>query len=231
MNIDELIAPTDTIESNHPAIIEFAGRHAADRASEAERAVSLFYAVRDGFRYDPYQIDLSIEGMKASTTVRNGHGWCVSKAVLLAAACRALQIPARLGFADVKNHLSTERMRQRMRTDIFYWHGYTEIFLNCKWVKATPAFNIELCQKFGLLPLDFDGRHDSLYHPFDAAGNRHMEYVNHRGAYADLPLDEIISTFRREYGMGVRTTERNSASFDEDVNREAVKAPNLPKLS
>ena len=231
MNTVELITPTATIESNYPAIIEFAGRYAADWTSDAERAVSLFYAVRDGFRYDPYQIDLSIEGMKASTTLRNGHGWCVSKAVLLAAACRALQIPARLGFADVRNHLSTERMRQRMRTDIFYWHGYTEIFLDGKWVKATPAFNIELCQKFGLLPLDFDGRHDSLYHPFDAAGNRHMEYVSHRGNYADLPLDEIISTFRREYGMGVRATEKNSASFDEDVNRETVKSSNLPKVS
>jgi len=231
MNRDELITPTPTIESNHPAIIDFAGRHAAGSASDASRAVSLFYAVRDGFRYDPYQIDMTIDGMKASTTLRSGHGWCVSKAVLLAATCRALQIPARLGFADVRNHLSTERMRQRMRTDIFYWHGYTEIFLDDKWIKATPAFNIELCEKFGLLPLDFDGRTDSIYHPFDAAGNRHMEYVNHRGTYADLPLEEIISTFRREYGMGVRTRETNSAIFDEDVNRETVKSSNEPNLS
>lgn len=228
MNPDALIAPTATIESTHPAMIDFVRRHAADRTSDVERAVSLFYAVRDGFRYDPYQIDLSIDGMRASTTLGNRHGWCVSKAVLLAAACRAIQIPARLGFADVRNHLSTERMRQRMRTDIFYWHGYTEIFLNGKWVKATSAFNIELCQRFGLLPLDFDGRNDSLYHPFDSEGNRHMEYVNDRGVYADLPLDEIISTFRQEYGMGVRTRETNSASFDEDVNRETGKLPNLP---
>jgi len=94
MNSDVLISPTTTIESTHPAVIDFAVRHAADLTSEAERAVSLFYAVRDGFRYDPYQIDLSIEGMKATTTLRHGYGWCVSKAVLLAAACRALQIPA-----------------------------------------------------------------------------------------------------------------------------------------
>ena len=116
-----------------------------------------------------------------------------------------------------------------MRTDMFYWHGYTEIFLDGKWVKATPAFNIELCLKFGLLPLDFDGRTDSLYHPFDAAGNRHMEYVNHRGVFVDLPLDEIINTFRREYGVGVRATDSNSASFDEDVNRETQRSPNQQK--
>jgi hypothetical protein len=120
----------------------------------------------------------------------------------------------------VRNHLSTERMRQRMRTDIFYWHGDTEILLNGKWVKATPAFNVELCQKFGLLPIEFDGRNDSLYHPFDAAGNRHMEYVNHRGAYSDLPLEEIIETFRQEYGFGSRKPESNQPSFEKDVERE-----------
>jgi transglutaminase-like putative cysteine protease len=158
--------------------------------------------------------------MKASKTLAIGHGWCVSKAVLLAACCRSVGIPARLGFADVRNHLTTERLRQRMRTDIFFWHGYTDIFLDGRWVKATPAFNIELCQKFGLLPLEFDGRNDSLYHPFDAAGNRHMEYVNQRGVYSDLPIQEIIETFRREYGFGQRRLTADSASFEEDVERE-----------
>lgn len=180
----------------------------------------MFYAVRDRVRYDPYQIDLTTSGMKASTTIEVEHGWCVPKAILLAACCRSLGIPARLGFADVRNHLSTERMRQLMRTDIFYWHGYTEMLLDGKWVKATPAFNIELCEKFGLLPLEFDGRVDSLYHPFDAAGNRHMEYVHNRGTYSDLPLEDIIRTFRQEYGFGDRTSEPNPTSFDDDVERE-----------
>ena len=220
MDNGELTSATQTIESTHPAVVHFARLHAADAASDIEQGVRLFYAVRDGFRYDPYQIDLTIAGMKASTTLEVKRGWCVSKAILLAACCRSLGIPARLGFADVRNHLSTERMRQRMRTDIFYWHGYTEMLLDGKWVKATPAFNIELCEKFGLLPLEFDGRDDSLYHPFDAAGNRHMEYVNHRGTYTDLPLEEIIRTFRQEYSFGDRKPEPNAASFDEDVERE-----------
>ena len=219
MERDDLRA-TQTIESTHPAVVHFTGRHAGGATDEVEQAVRLFYAVRDDFRYDPYQIDLTIAGMKASTTLEIGRGWCVSKAILLAACCRSLGIPARLGFADVRNHLSTERLRQQMRTDIFYWHGYTEMRLDGKWVKATPAFNIELCEKFGLLPLEFDGHDDSLYHPFDAAGNRHMEYVNHRGTYPDLPLEEIIRTFRREYSFGDRTPESNASSFAEDVERE-----------
>ncbi|HLG14966.1 MAG TPA: transglutaminase family protein [Blastocatellia bacterium] len=221
MNFDKLTAATDTIESTHPAVVEYALLCRGGAGSEIDGAVKLYYAVRDGVRYDPYRVDLSVAGMKASTTLESRTGWCVSKAVLLAACCRSLGIPARLGFADVRNHLSTERMRQTMRTDVFYWHGYTEMLLDGRWVKATPAFNIELCERFRLLPLEFDGRGDSLYHPFDADGHRHMEYVRHRGTYSDLPLDEIVATFRQEYGFGSRREASASASFEEDVALES----------
>ncbi|MFY9556448.1 MAG: transglutaminase family protein [Blastocatellia bacterium] len=217
MNYVELITATSTIESTHPSVLQFTRFHTGQAGSDIQRAIKLFYAVRDAIRYDPYQIDLTIEGMKASTTLESRRGWCVSKSILLAACCRSVGIPARLGFADVRNHLSTERLRQRMRTDIFYWHGYTEMLVEAKWVKATPAFNVELCEKFGLSPLEFDGRNDSLYHPFDTQGNRHMEYVSQRGAYADLPLDQIIQTFREQYSFANTKSELSTASFDEDV--------------
>jgi transglutaminase-like putative cysteine protease len=139
----------------------------------------------------------------------------------LAACCRSVGIPARLGFADVRTHLSTARLREKMRTDIFYWHGYTEILLDDKWVKATPAFNIELCNKFKLLPLELDGQTDSLYHPYDAEGNRHMEYVNDRGVYDDLPLSEIKSTFQENYSFVREQSELASVSFDDDVAGES----------
>jgi transglutaminase-like putative cysteine protease len=195
---DATLRPTGLIDSNHPAVRAFAARHGRG-TDERERAVALYYAVRDGFRYDPYRIDLSLQGMKASTVLGNGHGWCVPKATLLAAACRAAGIPARVGFADVRNHLSTERMRQVMQTDVFFWHGYTDILLDGTWRKATPAFNVELCNRFDLLPLEFDGTADSLYHPFDRHGRRHMEYVNQRGSFDDVPLAEITADFARLY--------------------------------
>lgn len=220
-NYKELTVATRTIESTHSDVVDFARRFAGGSAPDTRQAVALYYAVRDGIRYDPYRIDLTIQGMRASTTLSTGTGWCVSKAVLLAACCRAVGIPARLGFADVRNHLSTARLRERMGTDLFYWHGYTEMLLAGKWVKATPAFNIELCERFRLLPLEFDGRNDSLYHPYDAGGNRHMEYVSHRGVYSDLPLDEITRTFQQEYSFKDMQSELTVASFDEDVTRES----------
>jgi hypothetical protein len=92
-------------------------------------------------------------------------------------------------------------MREHMQTEIFYWHGYTTLLLgdDARWVKATPAFNIELCDKFGFLPLDFDGENDSLYQPFDREGRQHMEYVNERGEFTDVPLDEMLATFAEKY--------------------------------
>ena len=212
------LAATALIDADHLAVVDFAQRH-AQGATDRERAVALYGAVRDGFRYDPYRVNLSAAGMKASAVIATGHGWCVTKAALLAAAARAAGIPARVGYADVRNHLSTERLRQTMQTDLFIWHGYTELWLDGAWVKATPAFNIELCERFGLLPLEFDGVNDSLYHPFDRAGQRHMEYVRQHGAFDDMPLARIVADFAATYpafGAGVLP----AASFDADVVRE-----------
>jgi transglutaminase-like putative cysteine protease len=215
------LASTALIDSDHPQVLAFARTHARG-VDDRERAVALNLAVRDLIRYDPYKIDLSREGMRASTALAQGHGWCVPKAALLAAVCRAAGIPARLGYADVRNHLSTERLRQTMQTDVFIWHGYADLWLNGRWVKATPAFNIELCQKFGLLPLDFDGHSDSIYHPFDQAGNRHMEYVQQRGTFDDMPLDQITADFKEVYGAWMAGhAQLQSASFEQDVRQEA----------
>ena len=214
------LTSTALIDGDHPLVQGFSRKHASG-ADDRERAVSLYYAVRDGFRYDPYRIDLSAAGMRASHVLEIGVGWCVTKAALLAAAARAAGIAARVGYADVRNHLSTERMRQTMKTDLFVWHGYTELWLDGAWVKATPAFNIELCDRFGLLPLEFDGRSDSLYHPYDKAGHRHMEYVHEHGSFDDMPLARIVEDFDRVYpGMVAANSALKSASFEADVGRE-----------
>jgi transglutaminase-like putative cysteine protease len=224
---DEL-APTTFIDSDHPVVRDFAVARAAGANSAKERAIRLYYAVRDEIRYDAYTAAVAVETLRASDTLASGRGWCVSKAVLLAAACRAVGIPSRLGFADVRNHLSTARMRERMQTKIFYWHGYTSILLgdDARWVKATPAFNIELCDKFGFLTLEFDGENDSLYQPFDRAGRKHMEYVKVRGEFTDVPVDDMLVTFAEKYpflnadGDDAGNAFGAEADFERDVDLE-----------
>lgn len=206
------------IDADHPAVIAFAQQAAAGATDDRERAARLYLAVRDGFRYDPYRIDLSEAGLKASRVLADGFGWCVPKAALLAAACRAVGVPARVGLADVRNHLSTERLRAAMGTDMFYGHGYTAVQLGGQWLKATPAFNIELCRKLGLHTLEFDGTADSIYHPHDLAGQRHMEYVALRGEFDDVPRELLRGIFAEHYPNMARL---DTANWDDDIGAGA----------
>lgn len=216
-NLAQYLQATEVIDYHHPTVKAFVQRRIEGASTPRQQAVKLYYAVRDEIRYDPYSIDLSVEGLRASTTLQNGRGWCVPKAALLAGCCRGLGIPAKLGYADVRNHLSTARMREQMKTDIFLWHGYTTILLEDKWVKATPAFNIELCHRFQLKPLEFDGTCDSIYHPYDLLGNRHMEYLRDRGEFADVPIDQMIKDFSDTYGS---PQQLGAFDFQKDVDKE-----------
>jgi transglutaminase-like putative cysteine protease len=196
----EFLSPATYIDSDHPAVIAFS-RENAKGETPLERAVSLYYAVRDRIRYNPF-LDFSNDAaFRASQCLTAGEGFCVGKAALLAACARADGVPARVGFADVKNHLTTPALLERMGSDLFVYHGYTELFLEGKWVKATPAFNVELCRRFKVRPLDFDGREDSIFHPFDEQERRHMEYLRDRGSHADVPVVEIMRVFRETYPL------------------------------
>jgi len=187
------------LDFDKPELAAYARATIGDAKTDVEKAVRLYYAVRDEFRYDPYAMQLIPAAMTASHTFRAGRGFCVNKAALLAALARAVGIPARVGYADVRNHLASRRFLELLKTNLFVWHGYVELYLEGRWVKCTPAFNLELCKKFNVLPLEWDGRTDSLFHPFDAAGNKHMEYVNDHGVFADVPFDAIDNGFRSLY--------------------------------
>ena len=206
------LRPAPFVDSDAPAIVTFARAAAADIVDARERAVALYYAVRDGVTYTPYCDFRSADTYRASAVLAKGAGFCVGKAALLAAVARAEGIPARLRFADVRNHLCTPRLRALVGGDVFYYHGYVEPELEGRWVKATPAFDRALCERFGVLPLEFDGREDSVFQPYDRAGRRHMEYVRDRGVQADVPMAAIVATFEREYPRLMEAGEPASAT-------------------
>ncbi len=160
------------------------------------KAVKLYYAVRDGIRYEIYGADLSREGLRASKVLRTGSGMCIHKSVLYAAALRAVGIPSRLVLTDVRNHLSSDRLRELLGGDVFRHHCLTSVRLDGRWLKATPVFNKTLCRLYGITPLEFDGAEDSLHHPFDPHGRRHMEFVAVHGEFDDLPYQLIIDGLR-----------------------------------
>ncbi|MGE4424814.1 MAG: transglutaminase family protein [Solirubrobacteraceae bacterium] len=197
--MQEYLEPGEYVDSDHPVVRAYAERVTAGAADERERIVSLFAAVRDGIRYDPYGMSMDPADYRASAIATQDAAFCIPKAVLLTAAARAIGVPARLAFADVRNHLSTPRMLELLGTDLFVYHGYSELYVDGAWRKASPAFNAGLCERFGVEALVFDGTADALLHPYSGDGSRYMEYVEQRGSHADLPLDEILHALRTTY--------------------------------
>jgi transglutaminase-like putative cysteine protease len=200
--IDEkYLSPTEMINSDHEDVIDFAMdviKNAGD--GPVEKAVKLYYAVRDGIWYDPYYPFYLPEHYRASTVLERGRGYCVPKAALLCALARACGIPARLGFADVRNHLATRQLIAFYGSDLFVYHGFVEFYLAGKWVKATPAFNRELCKKHRVAPLEFNGYEDSIFHEYNEDKKQFMEYVAFHGTYDDVPLQPMLAAWESAYG-------------------------------
>jgi transglutaminase-like putative cysteine protease len=197
------LEPGVYVDSDHPDVIAFAREAIGGATSDAEKTALLFRAVREKLRYDPYTIRFDPRDYAASSILNRGRTYCIPKAVLLAASARAVGLPARLGFADVKNHLSSPKLIETLGSDLFAWHGYVEIWVDGKPYKLTPAFNESLCARFGVPPLDFApaAPADAMLQAFDGEGRRYMEYVADRGFFLDLPFQEILSTFERMYRL------------------------------
>ena len=194
------LKPTAIIDSDHGSILQYAQRIAAGSTSPVDRAVKLYLAVRDNIRYDPYAPFHLPEHYQASKVLERGRSFCIPKAALLCALGRASGIPSRVGFATVRNHLATRQLIEYLGSDMFYYHGFVEFYLEGKWVKATPAFNRELCERHKVTALEFNGREDSLFHAYNLDNQKYMEYLEYYGSYADIPVAEILAAWNKAYG-------------------------------
>ncbi len=194
--MERYLQATPFIDSDDPSIRQKAQELTKGVEDPIARAKEIFYFVRDRIKYNVYTPKASPHDFRASTTLARGEGYCVQKAILLTALCRAAGIPARLRFAIIRNHLMPPKLYEIMKSDILPWHGYAEIFLNGRWVKATPAFDLEMCQKQGIIPVEFDGLNDAKFHPRDLYGRPHIEYLKDRGPFDDPPLEEIQRALR-----------------------------------
>jgi transglutaminase-like putative cysteine protease len=214
---DYLMA-TPFVDSDNAAIRSFADNAVGGARSAKDKAIALYGAVRDQIQYDPYLDFLDPGVFRASVVLETGKGFCVGKSAVLAAAARASGIPARPGYADVRNHLTSKRLMETVG-DTFYWHSYTELCIDGTWVKCTPAFDAALCERANIAPLDFDGSTDSLFHPFDRSGRRHMEYLLDRGTFADVPFATILDAFKKYYPklFAAAASDTSSANFRDEV--------------
>ncbi|OII59567.1 transglutaminase-like superfamily protein [Streptomyces sp. CC53] len=196
--LQRLTRPTEFLDYETDAVQAFIDHAVKDRAADpTTNAIALYYAVRDDIFYEVYGAPLSRQGLKASTTATSREGFCLHKSALYAACVRALGIPSRLVYGDVRNHLASPRLLKHIGGDVFF-HGLTHIHLNGTWIKATPVFNKMLCKLYGMQALEFDGVNDSLYHPFNQGGGS-MEFLTDHGSYDDVPYDFVMSHMRSKH--------------------------------
>lgn len=193
------LQPNYYTDSDHPDVVAYASRITQGIHEPAARMQALFRAVRDDFRYNPYRVILKPYALKASYLLSKDYGYCIEKSNLLAACARALGVASRLGFANVRNHLATEKLERYLRTDLLVFHGYTELFLHGRWIKLTPVFDRALCERLGVDPLDFDGANDCIFQQSDKGGKPFMEYVHDHGTFDTVPLERFKAEMQRVY--------------------------------
>lgn len=194
------LAPTGFLNFDAKPVRDFAAQAVSGAGTDRERAVALYYAVRDKIRYDPFAVGVEPEAYSASYVLAQGAAYCIPKAVLLAACARSVGIPTAIGLSDVVNHLTTPKLREAMGgRNLFLHHGYAVLYIDGTWVKAAPAFNIEMCNRFDVMPTEFDGSNDAILQEFDKRKRLHMQYVRDHGIWSDLPYHRIIEEFRGYY--------------------------------
>ena len=193
--MEKYLQPSYTIDSNELSIKNKALELTRGKQTDTEKAKAAFYFVRDSIKYNPYGGIAPLEEYRASATLKRGNGYCVQKAVLLAAMAKAAGIPTRLGFVNVRNHLLPQEILDGLSGDnVMKYHGYALLYLNDKWLKATPSFDIELCQEHKFIPVEFDGTQDAIFHRYNQEGKLHMEYVHNHGIYDEVPWKEILAS-------------------------------------
>ncbi len=202
--MEKYLRPSSTIDSDNEAIKKKAADLTKGKKTAEDKAKSLFYWVRDNIKYNPLVPVEIFEDYKASKTFYRGEGFCVEKAAVLAAFARAADIPARLHLADIRNHLVSGRVREVLGTNLFTYHGWTELHIGGKWVKATPAFDLKMCQENRIIPVEFDGKNDAIFPSHNMDGKLHIEYVADHGHRVDVPVDEILAAWLKHYGMAAQ---------------------------
>ena len=201
MSLSEFLKPTFVLDSDHPKVRARAEEITKGKRTDIEKAVALYDRVRDDYAYDPFRIDLRLKSLPASLSLEKKTGYCVGKAILYTAFCRAVGLPSRLQFFIVRNHLGTGRLEKAYGTDLIVFHGGSQVHVGGKWLKVVPAFDKEICKRLGVTPLEFDGKQDSIFQEYvDEAGTKKfMEYVHDYGTFADFPAELAMQELRKYY--------------------------------
>ena len=193
----DYLAPTYYFDYESHEIQSIISDFKSETLTQKEKAKELYLRIRDSYRYNPYDVSFSADRYKASLISKRSTGHCLDKSILYITCLRGLGIPARIHLAKVKNHIGVERLMEKLGTNELTPHGMVNLYLDGKWLKASPAFNASLCELCNVKPLDFDGLNDSVFQEYNREGQEFMEYLEDYGHFEDLPFDFILNNTRK----------------------------------
>lgn len=196
--VAECLAATPFVESAHPEVARTAVSVAGAELDLSARARSLFQFVRDEVRYE-FMAKLEPEQYRASSVLSMRAGFCVQKAVLLAALARAAQIPCVIVLSDLRDRTLPKDIVEAMGTDVMHDHGLNAFHLGGAWRLADASLSPDIVQRKRYRPVNFDGATHALLAPTTLDGMPHAEYLTFHGAFADLPFERLIADFRAAY--------------------------------
>lgn len=165
--MDNYLRPTELCDSDNEEIVRKADEIAGSVSTQKQKAVGLFYFVRDEilFALDNFEV-------KASQTLRKGRGHCVNKVNLQVALLRAAGIPARYHQGVVtKDCLKgiVAGFIHRATPDRIWYHPWCECYLSNKWIACDAIFDLRLYEgvltrrlvsKNQIPTIDWDGEND-----------------------------------------------------------------------
>lgn len=194
--MEKYLKCTEFIDCDNKLIKDKAYKVTEGLQTDREKAVALYYLVRDEVKHNAYAPLYDLDRYKASKILEAGNGVCQQKAILLVALARAVGIPARIGLVDVRDHLISDTFREMIGgVNILPLHGYAELYIDGRWIHASPAYDIETCRRKRFVPVEFDGVHDVKDSPYDLDGKPHVEHLKYHGPYDDFPWDEILNYY------------------------------------
>ena len=161
----DYLKPTEFIDSDNSDIVSKARELTEGCADEKEKLGRIYYFVRD-FPYDILDsFRYLAEGKRrASDVLNNGKAFCMGKASMFAALCRASGIPSRIGFQQLHcpdKPFMNEEVARIWGDRKLPWHSLGEAHLDGRWLKLDATIDKEFAARKGReYAREFDGEND-----------------------------------------------------------------------
>lgn len=197
--MEKYLLPTSFLDSDHPDIVNLVNRLTEPNDSDREKAKKIFYFVRDSIHYDMYAVSNVGDDYKASSILKQGRGYCVQKAIILAAMGRAVGIPSRLVLVAIRNHKAPADALEIMKTDIFFPHMYNQFYINSTWINVAATFDRDICERINVPWVEFDGVSDALLPSYGNDGKPYIEYLDRYGDFDDFPFQLVLEKLPHYY--------------------------------